>query len=928
MTSKFKILLLILAIISLHVDIELAYNKYFTIARADSSTITHAGRASNPQCATGNLATYITTGVSVAFGLAVVGLFFQGSVATFAVGATLFTAGLILLTSFSADLLVCMYSFVRHPVKRSADGHYLKCKEPRFFTYTTEDGRKKQKRFCPPGSEWIKSSKKEESSIYYRENRLWTSSDNIETMINNAKKKYKTLSKDEKGDDTENDYIDRQNPVDLNWDGYVWPLNAVPKSDFIEVCRRQPMGSLRTGNSRFGFLDAREIDYKGASVGDRSNLTANKRNIAKSTLKCITLKEGDKKEINGAVYQAVVSGGGKLCVKLWGMGFKPAWPQPTIGCHLKETQPISPMCDKSVPTAYDPQGRPTAYDNSKCMSCYISSACYTDAGLYAKAQFPITSVVVQCLTASMAKILAGDCIDSVSGIRKEGFLIVAKKRLKTAVQAILLIAILMFGVKLMLGALQGPSEIFMFIIKMALVIYFAIGDGMPYYYTQLTKLSMGLADLVLSAGGNPTVCNFKSSDYVKPAIKSGITINDNERKWLRSILANSTNSTKGAILNKYTTVASIRDDKTKILHTLKSVYASKVYKKFEANFDQLLGKLEFRDYSYLALWDRLDCRLLFYLGKGIRSSGAGAMAIAVVPFGIFAIVIAALFSFQIILSIVTLIFIVLIIIVIIWIVYIFVLSLLALTLIALFAPIFVPMALFQVTKNFFDSWLKELIAYSLYPVVLFAFMALLFSVFDKLYFNDLQFAEKTIVKQGGVTNIKETHSFYLSPYAQCTDFSKYPQHQETLFCRLVDVNFLTKSWIFGTKVTSMNDNGKLWKSLGMMALMCFLFYHFLSVIGSLAAELTGSFRSDVSHAAFDPKAAAGKAASGLFGLGKKLKQKGSDKKKDKSSDNESDNKQDREGIKGNGDDSSSDSGESSSASDNESSSSSNSEQDK
>jgi type IV secretory pathway VirB6-like protein len=55
---------------------------------------------------------------------------------------------------------------------------------------------------------------------------------------------------------------------------------------------------------------------------------------------------------------------------------------------------------------------------------------------------------------------------------------------------------------------------------------------------------------------------------------------------------------------------------------------------------------------------------------------------------------------------------------------------------AYFAPIFVPMSLFGVTKGFFDGWLKLLFAFALQPVVLIAFVVLMMTSFDQLIFTD------------------------------------------------------------------------------------------------------------------------------------------------------------------------------------------------
>jgi type IV secretion system protein VirB6 len=155
-------------------------------------------------------------------------------------------------------------------------------------------------------------------------------------------------------------------------------------------------------------------------------------------------------------------------------------------------------------------------------------------------------------------------------------------------------------------------------------------------------------------------------------------------------------------------------------------------------------------YSYLAPWDRLDCRILFYLGApldGIAGKiGTGGVATLAVLLGAAPVLLVAgsvigitFAGGQILVALVAIFMAILLMMVILWMCYVFILSLVALSVIIILSPLFIPMVLFQYTKGYFDGWVKELITYSLYPVILFAFLSFMFIACDKICFKVLKF---------------------------------------------------------------------------------------------------------------------------------------------------------------------------------------------
>ena len=472
--------------------------------------------------------------------------------------------------------------------------------------------------------------------------------------------------------------------------------------------------------------------------------------------------------------------GSKVCAILAGNAMHPFPATPTVGCHYREPAPPAPMCSRSVPirgdARKDSNGKPipgtgkgkiVGYDNANCFNCYISASCHSATNRNTQAFLPVTSVIVQCIKDSMDLVLYG-CIDYQSGGRVQtGFLRTVQNKLKKVVHAILVLAVMLFAMKIVLTSeLPKGAELFILLLKFTFVIFLtkdtAEDDGMALYSKYLQKISLGLSELVLDAGNDRGLCAYKASDYI---VKAG----------------------------------------------------SKTF-----------------DYSYLMIWDKLDCRLAYYIGSPFIKAGsmAGTGIVVTLVFFPLLILTAAIFALDFVLFILMLIYFVILITLIIWIVYVYIMAIVAFGILILVSPLFIPMILFSYTKNFFDGWLKELIAYSIYPIVLFAFLGFVFTVFDDFFFGDTQFEEKTAKIMS--RNVK----YY---------FVKNNCDPSALGCMLGSVKFATKPLIFSIKTTQFDsgiDLGSKFRSKILIgSLLMFLFFNFVSILTALAAELAGGSRA-------------------------------------------------------------------------------------
>ncbi len=621
-----------------------------------------------------------------------------------------------------------------------------------------------------------------------------------------------------------------------NLEAYQRAMPSPSGSDWVEVCHRYPTGGWGEKHNK---LFDREKDYGSKSL---QNI---KKDIGRS-LECITLRSGEIKTLHTFKYEAIQDED-RVCVNLWGLktGGIPFAPQSRIGCHTRGKSPPIAVCAAAIPDPdyIDANGVVWKWDNTPCFNCNVAHSCYNLTSVYAKAPLPITSVIIQCLQDTVQNILVGGCNGEL------GFIANVRNKLKQTIQAVLTLALAVFAIKMAMGAIQGHAEYFVLAIKFTFVIYFAAGPGMDEYYPQLLNISRGLSDMVLKAAGNPTVCNFETKDYLVPV--------------------------KKATAGRFTA-----EESTDLVNIIRSQQFGEVYDAHNSGEDviigtskgprqissELLNKLEFKNYSYIAPWDRLDCRIMFYLSAGVNNKGEGKATSETVGFGMIFMVLSLLGFGRILLFAILLFYLIIILLTIAWAVELYIIAMIALSLIVLVSPIFIPMMLFQATKSFFDSWLKELMAYTLYPVMIFTFLALFLSVFDKLYFGDLTFKESQYYATGSDKySGKATRTYVLDIDGTGRNDCSDKRNATNLYCTMSNLGTRNRQ-IFGivfNGVDIQQDSKEFWLKTLMLALMAFLFYNFFGLVGTIAAELTGSFRSDISRGSQTPDAMFAKGAGAI-----------------------------------------------------------------
>jgi type IV secretion system protein VirB6 len=503
-------------------------------------------------------------------------------------------------------------------------------------------------------------------------------------------------------------------------------------------------------------------------------------------------------------------------------------------------------------------------------SCFVAQSCSDNGYRNSKGLVPITSMIMQCIYESVARLFidTSACATGEGSNYKANYFPSFQNAMRNAVRAASILYVILFGIKMAMGGeLPSKGEFFYLAGRYILVLYFSIG------------ISMGTTS---NANGQP-VYSDGIMTYMLPLFQGG-----------SQALVNIIYSSAGARgLCAY-------DPAT---------YPPNTTSPFPNTF------------GYLALWDSLDCRILYYLGMdlsrlanlagsvvtstagvaglGYQAGGGGgggdgggdgggggseiqtyapiagavtmtALLVAIGTPTFLTLILPAFLSFQIVFAVFTIAFAIFLISIVMYLINVFVLCTIGMTILIYMAPIFVPMVLFQPTKGYYEGWLKLLCSYALQPLVISSYMALMLTVFDQTMFGNCQFSNHSIPVQIG-NSVKEIPFFLLcdpdNPGSGClspvTDTSATPC-KETIGYQVNPIrsgsSFTAEISAVFFKITILKASvvGNMLSGLITLCLFGYLFYKFAEMLGEFAAEITSG--TNVGSAAGNPMALVEKAA--------------------------------------------------------------------
>jgi type IV secretion system protein VirB6 len=317
----------------------------------------------------------------------------------------------------------------------------------------------------------------------------------------------------------------------------------------------------------------------------------------------------------------------------------------------------------------------------------------------------------------------------------ETFFSSMQKNLVGAIRGLLALYIIFYGYEYLVRKEGGikQQDWHWFVLKFALVSYFAAGSGMADMLPRMQLITKEISIMVMNAGAGSTTGELTANTNLDVAQKN-FEIASSELANARLAQANAqkallTGGSQDDVNNAITAVTNKNtayNEKLKALNDAKGVANSFGYN--YCNFDGFTypaGKESMR------LWDMIDCKISKYLGVGEWAEAREAPMMLVMA----SVAIFGMPGLGILIFAVTIIVLAFVILVIVRVVHIYIIAFIALVLLVYISPLLIPAALFKFTKYIFDAWLKSLFSYMFQPILLFGFLAFLFATLDMVVYE-------------------------------------------------------------------------------------------------------------------------------------------------------------------------------------------------
>ena len=361
------------------------------------------------------------------------------------------------------------------------------------------------------------------------------------------------------------------------------------------------------------------------------------------------------------------------------------------------------------------------------------------------------------------------------GLTSQSFFSKVQDNLQTIVKLTLTVSIMLFGYSILHGGGGAitKKQLLPYILKIGLVMYFAVGDGWQYGFM---KGVLGTSTLL--------------SDIMFRVDESGAANTLDGCQFPRFNYADQNESTK---YSQYT----YNNDGNG--NTVATPYAS-----YPPGSE------------YLRIWDTLDCKIARALGFGPEVSVPNLIFMILGGFltGGFGIVFVvasfALAFFMISLTIRAL--------------HIFLLSVTSIIILMYVSPIAITASLFNKTKNIFDGWWKQMLGFTLQPMILFAYLGILITLFDKMIIGD---------------DVRFTGDGKKNPKQMiCNDAAK----NTSIICifKISDIKTFPGLEVLGVGLPMLGSmNQEKLQSIVRASLIMFIFMKFMDQITGFASKLVG-----------------------------------------------------------------------------------------
>lgn len=593
------------------------------------------------------------------------------------------------------------------------------------------------------------------------------------------------------------DYIeyDEQSKNFITTDKYDKALNTFA-SPYVTLCTRSPFaGILGNGFNQEGNFYEEEKDR----INRTSNSALYKLFLAMSgPIQCTAnaSETGSMISFANNIYNIFEAKGDEVCVELVGTNlggvnniqyFSSA---PLVGCQKMTYAASQRMCAAST-EIIDKAGN-KEYDNSLCFNTCVAEQCWNKSMIHSRSQIPIFAEVASCFQESVDNVLRG-CVSYDGRQTTSGMLINAQKHLQNAIKIVVTIAIMLFGIKMMMSMQFKLSDFVMFLIKVSIVLTLTMPNGTIIKYQNLLNgMGDSLTAIVLNTSniGNGH-CNFFQSDIQYDQISSA-----GGKKFDFDYL--------------------------------------RLWDLLDCKFQYYLGSKIYTndptDQPAKVSSDGLTCEASSYFQKSKDSESV---------FGFLSVFPQALFS-NILMFFIGAALVILMFSAMLWFVQIVLISYLARAFVVLLSPITIPMMLFQNTKPTFDGWLKQVVAFTLLPAFIGVALAIFINVVDIAWYGNTSFEMIQDALPGDSKNVGRVYYRPIVPTAADLDCEAPGIQMNAISLKSTDLFFF--------KVSSMEPSGwTMLLSIVKLAIsIVILVIFFFTIYPGMVAMLLGGNQS-VSH---------------------------------------------------------------------------------
>jgi type IV secretory pathway VirB6-like protein len=230
--------------------------------------------------------------------------------------------------------------------------------------------------------------------------------------------------------------------------------------------------------------------------------------------------------------------------------------------------------------------------------------------------------------------------------------------------------------------------------------------------------------------------------------------------------------------------------------------------------------------NYLKVWDTLDCKIAMAIGFGPETSIPNLFLIIVgaifsVPFGIFFFLLGFAFAFFLLTITMKA-------------MHIFIMSVISIIILLYISPVVIILSLFEKTKNVFDNWWKQILGYSIQPVMIIAYLALTISVFDKTLIGDATF----VGSKDPNTLVSDEYGRKMPKIISCSGNA----NSTSIYCifRISEIKQNPGLLAIGVYIPMLADlNDTKLKAILKSLIVLFVFSKFIDQIGIVGSKLVG-----------------------------------------------------------------------------------------